>query len=155
FGMLFTGAALVAIGSLGVLLGRIIKCAVARQREFLADASAVQFTRNPEGIAGALKKIGGLREGSRVRSPGAEQACHMFFGQGVPLSGMLATHPPLVERIRRLDPSFDGTFPEVTGTVDVFEDEDADLPTDAVSLLSGRARGEGRPGSIPLDPGAA
>ena len=89
--------------------------AVSRQREFLADASAVQFTRNPDGIAGALKKIGGLAAGSKLRSPNAAQASHMFFGNGIGKAAFpwLDTHPPLVDRIKRLDPSFDGEFPEV------------------------------------------
>src|SRR5438270_13188515 len=78
------GLALVVIGSIGVFFGRLIQAAVSRQREFLADASAVQFTRNPEGIAGALKKIGGLGEmGSRLSQSHAEEASHMFFGNGV------------------------------------------------------------------------
>jgi hypothetical protein len=90
--------------------------AVSRHREYLADASAVQFTRNPDGIGGALKKIGGLAEGSRIDNPQAAEAGHMFFANafaGEGLAGLLATHPPLVERIRRLDPRFDGQFPEV------------------------------------------
>jgi uncharacterized tellurite resistance protein B-like protein len=94
----------------------LIQAAVSRQREFLADASAVQFTRNPLGITSALKKIGGLGEGgSRVSAAHAEEVSHMFFGNGMaaPLFGLLATHPPLTERIRAIDPSFDGTFPPV------------------------------------------
>jgi Zn-dependent protease with chaperone function len=111
---LLLGLALVVIGWAGVFFGRLIKCAISRQREFLADGSAVQFTRNPDGIAGALKKIGGLAAGSRVTSPHAEEACHLFFSMGVPsVTGLLATHPPLVERIRRIDPSFDGHFAPV------------------------------------------
>jgi hypothetical protein len=106
------GLALVIIGYFGAFIGRIIKAAVSRQREFLADASAVQFTRNPEGIAGALKKIGGLDAGSRIQSPKAEEASHMFFGQGIKLSSILATHPPLVERIQRIDPNFAGEYAE-------------------------------------------
>ena len=105
------------IGYVGVFFGNLIKAAVSRQREFLADASAVQFTRNPEGIAGALKKIGALAEGSRVQDPHAEEASHMFFGEAVggfnELFGLLSTHPPLVERIRRIDPSFTGDFSQV------------------------------------------
>ncbi len=108
------GLALYVIGYVGVFFGNLIKAAVSRQREFLADASAVQFTRNPDGIAGALKKIGALAEGSRVRDPHAEEASHMFFGEAVSglneLFGLLSTHPPLVERIRRIDPSFTGDF---------------------------------------------
>ena len=84
-------------------------------REYLADAAAVQFTRNPGGIGGALKKIGGLSAGSLLQTPEAETASHMFFGNAV--RGLwfpgFATHPPLPERIRRIDPQFDGTFPRV------------------------------------------
>lgn len=111
----FIGIALLAIGYIGVFFGRMIKSAVSRQREFLADASAVQFTRNPAGIAGALKKIGGLSIGSRIFNPHAEEASHLLFGNGLRSSwiGLMATHPPLDERIRAIDPGFDGTFPEV------------------------------------------
>ena len=108
------GLALLAIGYVGVFFGRLIQAGVSRQREFLADASAVQFTRNPLGIAGALKKIGGLGEnGSRVSAAHSEEVSHMFFGNGLatPLFGLLATHPPLEERIRAIDPNFDGAFP--------------------------------------------
>jgi Zn-dependent protease with chaperone function len=111
------GLALYVIGYVGVFFGNLIKAAVSRQREFLADASAVQFTRNPEGIAGALKKIGAVAEGSQIQDPHAEEASHMFFGDALSgwseLFGLLATHPPLVERIRRIDPSFDGDFSKV------------------------------------------
>jgi Zn-dependent protease with chaperone function len=111
------GLALVAIGWAGVFFGRLIKCAISRQREYLADAAAVQFTRNPDGIAGALKKIGGLAAGSRITSAHAEEACHLFFSMGVPsFTELLATHPPLVERIRRLDPAFDGHFVPIADT---------------------------------------
>ena len=104
------GLALIIIGWAGVFFGRLIQAAVSRQREVLADASAVQFTRNPSGLAGALKKIGGLSYGSRINSPHAEEASHLFFANGLGDS-LFATHPPLVERIRALDPSFDGRFP--------------------------------------------
>lgn len=108
------GLALYVLGYVGVFFGNLIKAAVSRQREFLADASAVQFTRNPDGIAGALKKIGALAEGSSVHAPKAQEAGHLFFGDAVGhFSGMFATHPPLVERIRRIDPSFDGDFSRV------------------------------------------
>jgi Zn-dependent protease with chaperone function len=107
------GLALIIIGFAGVFFGRLIQAAVSRQREGLADASSVQFTRNPAGLAGALKKIGGLEQGSRLKSPRAEEASHLFFanGMGESLFGLLATHPPLIERIRALDPGFDGKFP--------------------------------------------
>lgn len=102
------GATLFVIGYIGVFFGRLIKSAVSRQREFLADASAVQFTRNPDGIGGALRKIGGLtREtkcGSRINHHNAEQLSHMFLGAARPnlLSGLFATHPPIETRLQRL-----------------------------------------------------
>src|SRR5262249_17608776 len=108
------GLGLYILGYVGVFFGNLIKAAVSRQREFLADASAVQFTRNPDGIAGALKKIGPLEQGSRVAAPEAQEASHLFSGAAVGhLLSPFATHPPLVERIRRIDPSFDGDFSRV------------------------------------------
>ncbi len=111
----FLGLTLLVLGYLGVFLGKLIKCAISRQREFLADASSVQFTRNPGGIAGALKKIGGLAEGSQIHHAHAEEVSHMFFGDAFAGSflNLFATHPPLVARIRALEPDFDGRFPEV------------------------------------------
>ena len=100
------GVALFCIGYLGVVCARLIKASISRQREFLADASAVQFTRQTDGIAGALKKIGALAEGSKLASADTEEVAHMLFGDGVGYSALFATHPPLAERIRRLDPSF-------------------------------------------------
>ena len=110
------GLVLLLVGYIGVFFGRLIQAAVSRQREFLADASSVQFTRNPGGITGALKKIGGLGEtGSRLSHAHAEELSHMFFGNGIsePFIGLLETHPPLPERIRVFDPNFDGKFPYV------------------------------------------
>jgi len=109
------GLLLMLLGYVGVFFGRLIKSAVSRQREFLADASAVQFTRYPGGIAGALKKIGGLDAGSRIRDAHAEEISHMFFGDAFAGSffNLFATHPPLADRIRALEPDFDGRFPEV------------------------------------------
>lgn len=108
------GLALAAmlIGYLGLFFGRLIKAGVSRSREYLADASAVQFTRQSAGLAGALKKIGGLPAGAKLNHAGeAEEISHMLFGDGVGFDGMklgdwFATHPPLVERIRALEPSF-------------------------------------------------
>lgn len=111
-----TGAALIGIGYLGVFFASLIQSAVSRQREFLADASAVQFTRNPGGIAGALMRIGGWKAKSRLKSVNAKEANHMFFGEGV-MSFWFATHPPLQVRIRRIDPTFDGKFPPTTQAV--------------------------------------
>jgi Zn-dependent protease with chaperone function len=111
--ILALGAGLAAVGFFGTFFGNLIKAAVSRQREFLADASAVQFTRDPDGIAGALKKIGGFAAGSSVQSPNAPEASHMFFGRATSgFSAMFSTHPPLKERIRRVDPSWDGVLPE-------------------------------------------
>lgn len=103
------GLAGMAIGSVGVLFARLIKAAVSRQREVLADASAVQFTRQSKGLAGALKKIGGLDAGSQLRNrAAAEEVSHMLFGPGLGLSRWFATHPPLIERIALLEPGFSG-----------------------------------------------
>jgi Zn-dependent protease with chaperone function len=115
-GVVWLGLGVFVLGLVGAFFGRLIMAAVSRQREYLADASAIQFTRNPNGIGGALKKIGGLAEGSRIGNPQAAEAGHMFFANafaGAGLAGLLATHPPLIKRIRRLDPQFDGQFPEV------------------------------------------
>ncbi|MBC8109305.1 MAG: M48 family metallopeptidase [Anaerolineae bacterium] len=106
--MAFAGAALVVIGYVGLFFGRLIQAAVSRQREYLADASAVQFTRNPSGLAGALKKIAGM--GSTLHTAHAIETAHLFFATGIKvgLTDLLATHPPIVERIKALDPMFDG-----------------------------------------------
>ena len=95
------------VGYVGLFFGRMIKAGVSRSREVLADASAVQFTRQAQGLAGALKKIGGLHDGSRLVEPAnAEEVSHMLFGDGTGLRGLFATHPPLLQRIRALDPGF-------------------------------------------------
>jgi Zn-dependent protease with chaperone function len=110
------GLVLVVLGWVGVVFGRLIQAAVSRQREFLADASSVQFTRNPAGLAGALKKIGGLSYGSKLEAAHAGEASHMFFGNGMGESffHLMDTHPALAERIRAIDPGFDGRFPPVS-----------------------------------------
>ena len=105
-GIVVLGVALLVIGYIGVFFARIIKASISRQREYLADASAVQFTRQTEGIAGALKKIGGLSEGSRLTSHHGEEVSHMLFGDGVGYSALFATHPALTDRIKRLQPQF-------------------------------------------------
>ena len=105
-GIVAFGIAILAIGYLGVFFGRLIKAGISRQREYLADASAVQFTRQTLGIGGALKKIGGLAEGSKLASAETEEVAHMLFGDGVGYSALFATHPPLLKRIKLLDPQF-------------------------------------------------
>jgi Zn-dependent protease with chaperone function len=105
-GIVAFGIAVLAIGYLGVFFGRLIKAGISRQREYLADASAVQFTRQTLGIGGALKKIGGLADGSKLASAETEEVAHMLFGDGVGYSALFATHPPLLKRIKLLDPQF-------------------------------------------------
>jgi Zn-dependent protease with chaperone function len=107
-GLWALGFVVVIAGWIGVFFGRLIKAAFSRQREYLADASAVQFTRQTSGLTGALKKIGGLEAGSQLRSAQTESVSHMLFGEGVKvtLSSLYATHPPLLARIQVLEPSF-------------------------------------------------
>lgn len=108
---LLLGLALVVVGALGAFFGNLIKAAVSRRREYLADASAVQFTRNPEGIGGALKAIGAHAQGAKLEAPHAEEASHLLFGGTQRFnSSWLSSHPPLEERIRRILPDWDGDF---------------------------------------------
>src|SRR5687768_7552256 len=93
-----------ALGWIGLFFGRLIQAAVSRHRESLADASAVQFTRDPQGLRNALVKIGALGAGSRIVDADAEEVAHLLFAEGIRRA--FATHPPLVERIREIDPSF-------------------------------------------------
>jgi Zn-dependent protease with chaperone function len=132
-----------AIGYIGVLLGRLIQSAVSRQREYLADASAVQFTRNPSGIASALKKIGGFSGGSKIISPSAGETCHMFFSSAI--SSLFSTHPPLPERIQRIEPGFNGVFEVVKAGVSPVE------TSSAAGLNSGFAQQAGADISVRAD----
>jgi Zn-dependent protease with chaperone function len=102
------GLLLLIIGYVGVLFGRLIQAAVSRQREFLADAAAVQFTRNPDGIGGALKRIGGWSSGSSVINAHAAETSHLFFANAMAASSfnVFATHPPLETRIKAIDPTW-------------------------------------------------
>ncbi|MGD8841747.1 MAG: M48 family metallopeptidase [Gammaproteobacteria bacterium] len=107
------GGGLMVIGYAGTFCGQWIKAIVSRQREYLADSSAVQFTRSIDGIGGALKKIGGSAGvGSYLDSPSAPQYSHAYFADGIASfwQSMFATHPPLEDRIRRIDPAWDGEF---------------------------------------------
>ena len=135
------GAALFVIGYVGRFFGQVIKSAISRQREFLADASAVQFTRNPDGISGALQKIGGYAHGSHIDSSNADEISHLFFGNALEeswLDSLFATHPPLPDRIRRVDPSFHGAFPTVEAPAQLESDQSS-----AASPLSGqKSRGQ-------------
>lgn len=124
---------LMVIGFAGTFFGGLIKAAVSRQREYLADASAVQFTRNPDGIAGALKRIGGLEAGSIVRNPGAPEVSHAFFAQGVTgfMQWLSSTHPPLASRILRIDPQWDGKF----GASEPLASVESQPPVDGTSAM--------------------
>jgi Zn-dependent protease with chaperone function len=115
------GVALLVVGYVGYFFGRLIQASVSRQREFLADASAVQFTRNPAGVTGALKKIGGYAIGSSLETHRAAEIGHFFFAQAFVsnFGGLWATHPPLGERIVAIEPAFDGKFIEPPEVVDV------------------------------------
>lgn len=107
------GVVVMIVGFLGQWCARMIQAAISRQREYLADASAVQFTRDPNTIGGALKMIGGYSAGTRLKVPTASQASHMFFAEGVTMNfGGMATHPPLTDRIKKIDPQFDGNYEE-------------------------------------------
>ncbi len=101
------GLGLFLVGYIGVFFGQLIKAAVSRQREFLADASAVQFTRQTVGIAGALKKIAATQHGSELQAVDTDEVSHMLFATGASFSSLLATHPPLIQRIKALEPNFD------------------------------------------------
>ncbi len=115
------GLGMFAVGYLGYLCARLIKAAVSRQREFLADASAVAFTRNPASVAGALKRIGGSSTGSVLENPRAEELSHAFFSSAIKVgfTRFLSTHPPLEERIRRIEPHWKGDY-----TLDLHADAD-------------------------------
>lgn len=113
------GIGLYVVGYVGLFFARLIKASVSRQREFLADASSVQFTRNPDGLAGALDQIRASGRTSLVTSRRAEDVSHMFFGQGITmgLDTLFATHPPLEERIKRVNPRFQPSGYRVKRTV--------------------------------------
>lgn len=134
--LLLIGLVMMVLGFLGMLLGNLIKAAISRQREYLADASAVQFTRNPEGISGALKRIGAAVFGSRLESPRAAELSHMYFAPGV--GSLFATHPPLADRIRCLDPQWDGKYPQplsVAGVAAIAAEGAAGFAGDGPDLL--------------------
>jgi Zn-dependent protease with chaperone function len=142
--LVVAGVGLFAIGSIGVFFGRLIQAAISRQREFLADAAAVQFTRDPTGIAGALKKIGAASQGGNIEAPKASEAGHMFFANAGMFSFGLATHPPLDVRIRAIERDWDGKFPERPPR----EDDEAGGPERDFSRVRAFA-GAGTPPPLP------
>jgi len=141
---LLLGLGLFLIGYIGVFFAQLIKSAISRQREFLADASAVQFTRNPAGILGALLKI---RDGagSRLASSSTEEVSHLLFAEGV--SSVFATHPPLEDRIRAIDPSRQ-LEPRVKEDSARMEEEEGPMEA-AVSFSGSAARAPARPAAAP------
>src|SRR5262245_18680875 len=142
-GVALFGVALILIGSLGVFFSRLIQAAVSRQREFFADASAVQYTRNPRGIGMALAKIGGL--GARLETAHAQEASHMLFADGMRrfLGGGFATHPPLEERVERVLPGFrrhlanSGSMAAAVAATPAPVVAGAGLPTSVAGAVSG------------------
>lgn len=108
------GFCFICIGAVGTFFGNLIKASVSRQREYLADASAVQFTRNPLGMTGALKQIGASPTHGIISNSSAAEYSHMYFAKGVSgfLSGLFSTHPQLEKRIKRIEPNWDGKFPK-------------------------------------------
>jgi Zn-dependent protease with chaperone function len=127
------GLVVVLVGLGGVFFARVIQASVSRQREYLADASAVQFTRNPLGFASALRKVAGLSSAQREASSAELEAQHMFFaGSASFLESLFSSHPPITERIRRVDPAFDGHIPDVKPVAVTADDE-------PVAGLSGRS----------------
>ena len=142
--MLAISVACVVIGYIGVIVGKVIQAAVSRQREFLADASAVQFTRNPRGLIGAFLKIQGAGSKQNLEAAAAPEAAHMMFSQlsSFSLTGLLATHPPLDRRIKAIDPQFE---------LSSYSNELKAMP---VAFDAGRSGGGGRP-RIPTQPGTA
>jgi Zn-dependent protease with chaperone function len=104
--MIPLGLALMALGAIGLWFARLIKAGISRQREYLADASALQYTRDPDGLVGAFLKIAGVSGQGRLLAPEAEEISHMLFEDGLGFSGWMATHPPLLDRIRAIRPGF-------------------------------------------------
>lgn len=157
------GLVLILLGWIGVFFGQLIQAAVSRQREFLADASAVQFTRNPGGLSGALQKIGSSAYGSSLEASHAEEASHMFFSNGLKssFSSIFATHPPLEERIKAIDPNWDGKFKAAVPIIEERSDRKQPLrpqnagplpfpfpPILGTPVVSGLAGGGVRPESV-------
>ncbi len=123
------GLVVLIVGWLGMFFARIIQSSVSRQREYLADASAVQFTRNPKGLASALVKVGQLARRPHEVSVAQLEAQHLFFSSsGSFLDSLFATHPPLADRVLRIDPSFSADLSQLSSAVSANETELADSP---------------------------
>lgn len=146
--LLAIGVVLFILGLVGGFFGSLIRAAVSRQREYLADASAVQFTRNPDGISGALKRIGGFSSGSKLEAANASDFSHMFFGSA--LSSIFATHPPLEKRIRKIEPTWDISYPDTDKI-----SEKIDFQSDKSSGLTGTSSFAGSSSEKITSPGKA
>ena len=135
------GLVLLVVGMVGAFFGGLIRAAVSREREYLADASSVQYTRNPPGIGGALQKIGAKY--GLIKHPKAVECAHMFFANGVAagFSNMLASHPPIEERIARVLPDWDGTIAE--SPPPAAHSQDSNRKHAAAGVHSGFAAGVG------------
>lgn len=141
-GIMMIGLGLTILGWIGVFFARLIKASVSRQREFLADASAVQFTRQTDGIANALKKIGGYSKHSYIQRVDPEEVSHMLFAGGASrLTSMFATHPPLAQRIKALDPSFEERDYPAVKTDQI---GDTNIPKQAAAFAGGRSEFSGQ-----------
>jgi len=133
--LILAAVAITVIGYAGMLLARIIKSAISRQREYLADAAAVQFTRSTDGIAGALKKIGSDANHGKIEHSEAEEISHMAFANALSgaLSSAFATHPPLPKRIKAIEPNWDGSYPDP----ERFAKQDAAAQSDSKAKRTG------------------
>ena len=118
------GCFLRAVGTVGAVSARIIQCSVSRQREYLADAFAVQLTRDALGLANALKRAGAAAGGNALLAANGCELSHLLFVSGSSRwqTDLLSPHPPLLRRIRILDPSFNGDFAPWRLRTTTFED---------------------------------
>ena len=151
--LLALGLGLMVIGWIGQCFARAVQAAISRQREHLADASAVQFTRNPAGIAGALKKIAGHSGRSVVKNSRAAAFSHMFFASAV--DSLFATHPPIEERIRLLDPQFNPEIAALVGPDRAGDAGGSGGRAGLAGLAGGGAIALGRLGRLPAGPTAS
>lgn len=144
--MLF-GLALIIIGYIGMVFGRMIQAAISRQREYLADAAAVQYTRNPDGLAGALRKIAQKKDGAKIKDGHAMELSHLFFARSFhsALDMLFATHPPLDKRIKAIDPAFDKENERMKKKIDRRLEKDR-IARSKTSAATG-TQGGGLPGS--------
>ena len=148
--VMLMGGGLMIVGSVGVFFGRLIQAAISRQREYLADAAAVQFTRNADGIAGALKKIGGQKYGSKIKAAKAAEMSHLLFADSCMFSYGLATHPPLDVRINLIQKSWDGKFIK-TSLPNIAHGRQRNGVTDArLSGLGGASLRSNQPPPLPI-----